>query len=166
MKRYFILSLMIAASMVSIADTLTLRQLFVEMPDTLIPYLSKNNRLDFIDFMDSKMKAEVTNELGGKSLMTAFTDDSISLRLNDAAKVDILLLTTTEMVDSCHQVIALVRTFGVVGEFAESVVEYYSLSWRRLTMTPALEADDQKRLADGLKPLNILGYLRKILNKN
>lgn len=166
MKRYFILSLMIAASMVSIADTLTLRQLFVEMPDTLIPYLSKNNRLDFIDFMDSKMKAEVTNELGGKSLMTAFTDDSISLRLNDAAKVDILLLTTTEMVDSCHQVIALVRTFGVVGEFTESVVEYYSLSWRRLTMTPALEADDQKRLADGLKPLNILGYLRIILNKN
>ena len=74
------------------SDSLNVRKLFAEMPDSVIPYLTKNNRLDLIDFMDSNMKAEVTNELGGKSLMTALTDDSLSLRLNDACQIQLMLV--------------------------------------------------------------------------
>ena len=59
MKRFFILSLMALMTISSTADTLTIRQPFIEMPDSLIPYLSHNSRLDFLDFMDSKMKAEI-----------------------------------------------------------------------------------------------------------
>ena len=58
---------MAVSTMLAVADTLTIRSLFTEMPDAVIPYLTKTNRLDFIDFMDSNMKAEVNNELEGKS---------------------------------------------------------------------------------------------------
>ncbi|MBR6998224.1 MAG: DUF3256 family protein, partial [Prevotella sp.] len=39
--------------------------LFKAMPDSLMPYLTKNNRLDMIDFMEANMKAEITNQLEG-----------------------------------------------------------------------------------------------------
>ena len=43
------------------------REVFQRMPATMLPYLTENNKLDFIDFIDSGMKAEIRNELGGKS---------------------------------------------------------------------------------------------------
>ena len=43
---------------------------FTNMPDSICPLLTAVNRADFIDFLESKMKAEVTNRLGGKSEMT------------------------------------------------------------------------------------------------
>ena len=36
---------------------------FIHMPDSICPLLTAVNRADFIDFMDSRMKAEVTNRL-------------------------------------------------------------------------------------------------------
>ena len=89
-----ILSCIVALAAVtsSATDTYSLRVLFKQMPDSVIPYLSTNNRLDFLDFMDSQMKAEVTNNFGGKSQMTLLTDTLITIRLNEACTVDLLLL--------------------------------------------------------------------------
>ena len=39
------------------AQDLMIRDVFKQMPDSLMPYLSQNNRLDFIDFLDANMKA-------------------------------------------------------------------------------------------------------------
>ena len=50
---------------------------FKNMPDSICPLLSAVNRADFIDFLESKMKAEVTNSFGGKS-------DRKSTRLNSS----------------------------------------------------------------------------------
>ena len=44
----------------------SLRECFVAMPDSLSPLLTKINREDFLDFMDSGMKAEVTNRMNSK----------------------------------------------------------------------------------------------------
>ena len=165
MKRVLFSCLLAIAVFPMMADSLTLRNLFVAMPDSLIPYLSKNNRLDFIDFIESNMKAEVTNELGGKSQMTALADDSISIQLNDACHVDLLLLNTTEEVDSTRQVIAFVRTIGLENEDRECVVEFFSVKWNKLTVAPPLPISDEKRLLTRLKVLNTLDYLQKKLNK-
>ena len=74
------------------AQDLMIRDVFKQMPASLLPTLSENNRLDMLDFMDSKMKAEVTNRLGGKSEMTLLTDTTLSIRMSEALKVDMLLL--------------------------------------------------------------------------
>ena len=66
----------------------TMAALFKAMPDSLMPYLTKNNRLDMIDFMEANMKAEITNQLEGRTEMTALTADSLSLRMNETLRID------------------------------------------------------------------------------
>ena len=45
------------------------KAVFVSMPDSLSPLLTAVNRADFIDFLESKMKAKVENRFGGESEM-------------------------------------------------------------------------------------------------
>ena len=52
---------------------------FIAMPDSLT-LLSNVNRADCIDFMESNMKAEVTNRLGQKSEMKILTKDYIFIQ--------------------------------------------------------------------------------------
>ena len=167
MKRLLIASLLATATLSALADTLTIKTLFKEMPDSVIPYLSRNNRLDFIDFMESGMNAEVTNNLGGKSQMTALTDDSISIRLNEACQVVFMLLTTTHDVDSCRQVVAVVRTVGRNNDIQESEQpQFYTVNWKPLPVAPQLTEPDCKRLAACAKPINILNFIKKTTNKD
>lgn len=160
------LCLMAAFLSETVADTLTVRSLFTEMPDSVIPYLTRTNRLDFLDFMDSNMKAEVTNELAGKSVMTALADDSLTIRLNEACTVRMLLLPTLEPVDSSRHVIVLVRSYRLADKATESDVSCYSLRWRQLDTLPAMRDDDRKRLSDAVKASNILKYYIEFLNKD
>ena len=148
------------------ADTLTVRTLFTDMPDDVIPYLSKTNRLDFIDFMDSSMKAEVTNSLGGKSLMTALTDDSLSITLNESCRVDVFLLHTERVIDGQNLVVAVLRTYSMEGNEVDNDVEFYSVGWKKLTETPQLTARDRQRLATVKKSSNILNFIKAKINKH
>ena len=83
-KKLLCTGLLAVASMTAMADSDLLKTLFAEMPDTIIPYLTHNDSLDLMDFMDSDMKAEVNNNLGGKSQMTKLTPDTISIQLSEA----------------------------------------------------------------------------------
>ena len=113
----------------SSAQTL-MSQVLKQMPDTIVPYLSENNRLDLIDFLDSKMKAEVHNLLDGKTELLTLTERSAVLQLNEASRLDLRLLDVTEPVDSALQVICLVSTLGT--DVRESRVVFYSVHWRQL----------------------------------
>ena len=165
MKRILLLSFLFVTTLSAMADTLTIRQLFIEMPDTVIPYLSRNSRLDFLDFMDSKMTAEVTNELGGKSVLTALGDDSLTVRLNDACTVDLLLLKAVEMVEGSQDIICMVSTYRGAGEIQDCDVQYFTAKWRKLATVPQLTVQHEKRLSEHIKPSNILKIVVERLNK-
>ena len=108
----------------------TVRDMLKSMPDSLIPYLSENNRLDMIDFMESDMDAVVTNSLGGKSQLLKLTDQYASIKLSEASSVAMRLLDVSTPVDSLSQILCLVRTYG--SDIRESSIEFYSLAWRPL----------------------------------
>ena len=108
----------------------TVRDLLKSMPDSIIPYLSENNRLDMIDFMESDMDAVVTNSLGGKSQLLKLTDQYASIKLSEASSVAMRLLDVSTPVDSLSQILCLVRTYG--SDIRESSIEFYSLAWRPL----------------------------------
>lgn len=105
----------------------TMRDVIRQMPDSLVPYLKTNARLDFIDFMDSGMKAEVSNELGGKSQLTQLTDDYASFTLNASSQLQLRLLSVDTPVDSASHILCMVRTFGV--DICESTIGFYTLKW-------------------------------------
>ena len=65
------------------------KTLFVNIPDSLTPLLTKVNREDCIDFLESKMKAQVENRFGKKS---AFLYD----RLETTCRFSVYLSTGDE----------------------------------------------------------------------
>ena len=136
--------------------TPSITDVFKQMPDSMMPYLSANNRLDFIDFMDSNMKAEVTNQTGGTSEMTALTDDSLSIRMSDALRVDMLLFDLDEPVDTIRQVIVFVETFLSDSIYGESVSKTFSLDWQPVTRDIPFNEAQRKRL----EPLNLQNILK------
>lgn len=133
MKKGSMMLLMLLMVLGSQAQEKLMAELFKAMPDSLLPYLSTNNRLDMIDFMEAKMKAEVTNLLEGKSEMTALTHDSLSIRMNDVLRIDMKLEHVAEPVDSSTQVIRMVRTYQLNDKQAECVTDVYTAAWRRLS---------------------------------
>ena len=69
---------------------------FTNMPDSLSPLLTAVNRADFIDFLESKMKAEVTNRFGGKSEMTELTPDYIRVQVTPQSTWQMKLLSVND----------------------------------------------------------------------
>ena len=110
----------------------TMRDVIKQMPDSLVPYLKQNARLDFIDFKDSGMKAEVNNDLGGKSQLEELTDDYASFVLNAASQVQLRLLDVQEPIDDASQILCMVRTYG--DDIRESTIAFYSVKWRSLPL--------------------------------
>ncbi len=121
---------------------MTMSQVFKNMPNAVVPYLSENNRLDLMDFVASNMKAEVTNLLDGKTKLTKLTDSEGSLQLNDAVRLDLKLLNVTDTIDNANQVICMIRTYSN-GECG-SQVSFYSVEWKKLV------TDDFIVLPDGI----------------
>ena len=109
---------------------IAMRDVLRTMPDSVVPYLTENNRLDMIDFVESNMESVVTNALGGKSQMQQLTDQYLSIQLNESSTIAMRLLDVPAPVDSLNQILCVVRTYG--SDIRESTVAFYSLAWRPL----------------------------------
>ena len=121
------------------------RQSFVNMPDSLSALLTKVNREDFIDFLDSNMKAEVSNRLGGKSEMTRLSDDFLEVKMTAESTFQLKVLHQADGTD----VLCAVST--VCGPVCDSHIRFYTTDWQELdanTYLPKLPT-----LQTFLKPL-------------
>ena len=146
------------------AQELKMRDVFKQMPDSIMPYLSQNNRLDFIDFLDSGMAAVVRNELGGSSEMTTLADDSLTIEMSEALTTDLLLLPLAEPQDSMTQVVVMVETFLVDSIYGESHIIYFTPAWQRLSSEPVLGEAEKQRIKGHIVQ-NILKKDEEVLNK-
>lgn len=99
---------------------------FVNMPDSLCPLFTAVNRADFIDFLESNMKAEVTNRLGGKSEMTELSSDYLSIRTSSQSTWQMKVLA----VNDSTQVICTVST--VCAPVCDSHIRFYTSRWKEL----------------------------------
>ena len=144
----------------SVAQELTIRDVFRQMPDSLMPYLSTNNRLDFIDFL-----AEVKNQFDGKSEMTVMSDDSLSIRMNDALRVDMLLLKLDEPLDTISRVLVFVETFKSDSVYGDRSLKYFTPTWQQIKKDIPLNEIQRRRIRSlGLQ--NILKWDSKIFNES
>jgi hypothetical protein len=139
-----------------------IQDFFRQMPASLLPTLSENNRLDMLDFMASNMKAEVTNRLGGKSEMTVLTDSTLTIRVSDALTVELLLLRSE---NTDKNLLCLIETFGRDSLSLDSQVRFFTPSWERLNEPPQLSVSDQNTISSK-KVQTILKRDEEILKKN
>lgn len=133
MRQLIIAACLALSPFVSSAQEPTIAALFKEMPDSLMPYLTKNNRLDMLDFMEARMKAEVTNLFDGKSEMTALTADSLTIKMSPVLTVSLKLVKVQEPIDSSNVTISMKRTYVLNESQAASVVDVYTAAWRLLS---------------------------------
>lgn len=146
-------------------EPLLMKDVFKAMPDSLIPYLSANNKLDMIDFMESGMKAEVDNMLGGKSEMKSLSADSLTLQLSAGLKTAMFLLKPLEPVDSCSQIVCLIQTFGADTLSYATKIEYFTPNWQPISLIPRLSEADRLRI-ERLNVQTILKWEERILKKD
>ena len=146
MRRVIVAALLALSASQMSGQRLEIRDVFKQMPDSLMPYLSQNNRLDFIDFLDANMKAEVKNRLGGTSEMLGLSSDSLSIRMSSSLRADLFLLPLSAPVDSVSDVIAMVETFLADSVHGQSCVSYFTTDWKKLSTAPPLSDIQQKRI--------------------
>jgi hypothetical protein len=143
MKKY-ILILITTLSVASLQAQTTIREVFTTMPDSIFPMLTKNNRLDMVDFLEARMRAEVNNLLDGSSELLSISRDSLTLRTSPVMTATMYVLSTEADYDSCKQVVCLERTYTLPSDSAQETVRtLYTTKWRPLQR---LSDIDEKRL--------------------
>lgn len=65
----------------------SVREAWLMMPDSLLPYLNKNQRLELLELRDMKVKAEVKNLLNGNTVMDTLTTNYLSLTLSPSSSM-------------------------------------------------------------------------------
>lgn len=98
---------------------------FIAMPDSLT-LLSNVNRADCIDFMESNMKAEVTNRLGQKSEMKILTKDYIFIQTSPQSSWQMKVLPLNKK----KNVLCIITT--VCAPACDSHIEFYTTDWELL----------------------------------
>ena len=124
MKKLFLLVMAVLLS-VSV-QAKTLRDLWLSMPDSLLPTLNKNLRLEFLDLVDMQVKPEVKNLLGEECLMDSVTSDFLEVTTSSSAQIQMGLLHQT----SGDSVLCVVRTYSAPEK--ESEVKFYNQQWQEL----------------------------------
>ncbi len=102
------------------------KTLFVNMPDSLSPLLTKVNREDCIDFLESKMKAQVENRFGKKSEMTDLGKDYIRMQMSAQSTWQMKVLALNDSTN----VICTVST--ACAPACDSSIRFYTDDWKPL----------------------------------
>ena len=100
-----------------------IRTLFINMPDSIIPTLTKSERMDFLDYMDSGMRARVMNKLGGQSVMTDFSDKSLTVMTSQSGRTEMVLFPRRKG----SNLICIIKT--VSARFDDSHLSFYNEDW-------------------------------------
>lgn len=138
MKRRFIPLLLLTLLPLGRAEAQEARTLFVQMPDSILPLLTEVNRADCIDFLDSHMRAQVTNRFGTRSEMTHLSPDYIAIDMTARStwQMKVLPLET-----DTARIICTVST--VCGGACDSDIRFYSTKWKVLPTEQYLPAPPQ-----------------------
>lgn len=108
------------------AGARSMKDLLVSMPDSLVPFLDKNLRLEFAELQEMGVKAEVQNLLGDTSVMDTLTTDFLQLRTSSVSTLQMKRLP----VAGGDSILCVVTTFA--GPEKESELNLYTQNWKPL----------------------------------
>ena len=101
-----------------------MKTVFVAMPDSLTPLLTKVNKEDCIDFLASNMKAEVKNRFDKPAEMKVLTEDYMQLQMTKSSTLEMKLLPLNDSI----KVVCMVKT--VCASACDSEIHFYSPDWK------------------------------------
>lgn len=142
MKKILILLFVVFAT---VGQAKTMREILVAMPDSVVPYLNKNMRLELVELMDMHVTPEVKNSLAGVSKIDTLTADYLQLTLNKVTTLEMKLLARGENGDS---LLCMIKT--VAAPEKESEISFFSQQWEPLDLHGMFDGKDLGALTETL----------------
>lgn len=162
-KLFFFILFALLFSVNAVAQGVQMRNLFASMPDSLLPMMTKNNRLDCIDFIENDMEAKVRNRLDDYVELKTLTQDYLLLQTSEQSRVEMKYVAKGDTAG----IVYLVRTY--YGPAGDSSIECYDQDWRVVKMAvvrpeveaffktaSATDADTLRQIVRELKDLTLL----------
>ena len=128
MRTRFLLLFILHSSLFTLHFTFAqerIRDVYAEAPDSIFPLLTKNNRLDQIDFRENNMKAEVKDKFDNHSELLVLTDRYLKLQLSECCLVEMRLLSDSTF--------CMVETFSAPAP--DSRIRFFDTSWYELPLS-------------------------------
>lgn len=140
-KPLLLLLLMPLLSLRTVAQTPSdMTDLFKHMPDSLIPYLTENNRLDLIDYTIAGMQAVVTDKFESSVTLDTLCATYLRLSVSESLAVEMKVLPRQSSADSISHIVCVAHTYG--SNAKETVLRFYDTSWQPLSIPDPLESLD------------------------
>ncbi len=109
----------------------SLREVWIEMPDSILPYLSKSQRTELADYVEMKAEPAVLSTFGDSVRIERMTNNYLLLKANEATRLEIKLLD--------NNTLALVQTW--MAPAAESKLRLFNLQWQPKEAVVAYKAN-------------------------
>lgn len=156
MKRILVI-MVLCAFVHDMASAEDLRTLFINMPDSILPTLTRSERMDFLDYMDSGMKARVRNKLGGESVMTAFSDQSLTVMTSQSGRLEMVLFPRKKG----ENLICIIKT--VTARYDDSRLSFYTENWESVPADDLIKLPlfDDYLTKEALKQDSLLEFKKK-----
>lgn len=116
-------------------QTVRMRDVFANLPDSIFPLITRNNRLDCIDFIENNMPAQVKNLVDEPIELLALTDDYLDLKMSGVSHAEMKLVRVSDSLS----VICLVKTYA--GPLRDSSIRFYDTQWKALPWVRAGVSD-------------------------
>lgn len=126
MKKIFLITAIILATAFDTMAQTSMRNIFAQLPDSILPFLTRNNRLDCIDFIENGMEARVKNVFDDNVVLNVLTEDYLSIDISEGATVEMKML-----MGEMDTIICVNRIYK--GPAEDSEVRLYNLSWHMLS---------------------------------
>ena len=122
-----ILSLVLIWMSVGVMCAQDMKAVFIQMPDSIVPLLTKVNREDCVDFLASNMAAKVKNRFDKQAELKVMTDDYLQMQLTEVSSMEMKLIPLNDSV----KVICMVKTY--CASACDSEIRFYTTDWKELS---------------------------------
>jgi hypothetical protein len=107
--------------------------------------MTRNNRLDCIDFIENGMEARVKNKFNDQVVLEALTEDFLLIRTSESSTVEMKLMPL-----GSDTLICVNRTY--LGPTEDSEVKLYSTNWCFVRNVQRPEVSEFLKTVDSIRP--------------
>ena len=129
------------------AQAQTMKEVWVSMPDSVMTLLTRNNRLDCLDYWEAGQEGRVANRLDGEVKILFLSDDSLSVSDTGVSRYEMRLERKNGGVIR-NITVRRVVTSGDLTDWTERV---YSPEWQLLLTRKKPGETFEKELLKGTK---------------
>ena len=141
--RKLLILLLVSTFTVSLSAK-SVREMWLSMRDSIIPYLNHNQRIELLDFFNLNVKSEVRNLLGDSTVLDTLSTDYLHLTASPSMVIELKMLPCTH----ADSILCMIKTLS--SPELESTIEFYDKDWNRLPPETIFDGASLDSIRSGL----------------